>query len=108
MPVITSTKRGGPRAGAGRKPKALQYGNVAAEMEARIAAALPEIVDVLIQQAKAGDLGAARYLCDRMLGKSAGANKAPVEDTRMPYSEEDAARDERERRYLQTLANLGA
>ena len=85
-----SPRHGGSRPGAGRKPKALAFADTAALVEEKIAAALPDITDALIEQAKAGDLGAARYLCDRILGRVAAVEKPPAEDKRMPFTEEDA------------------
>ena len=81
---------GGAREGAGRKPKALAYADTAALVEEKIAAALPDITDALIEAAKKGDLGAARYLCDRLLGRVATIEAPPAEDKRMPFTEEDA------------------
>ena len=82
---------GGAREGAGRKPKALAYADTAALVEEKIAAALPDITDALIEAAKKGDLGAARYLCDRLLGRVATIEAPPAEDKRMPFTEEDAS-----------------
>ena len=85
---LHSPRHGGAREGAGRKPKALLYADTAALVE--IAAALPDITDALIEAAKKGDLGEARYLCDRLLGRVATIEAPPVEDKRMPFTEEDA------------------
>ncbi len=81
---------GGSRNGAGRKPKALAFADTAALVEQKIADALPDITDTLIAAAKNGDLGAARYLCDRILGRVAAIEAAPAEDKRLPWTEEDA------------------
>ena len=85
-----SNGRGGAREGAGRKPKALFYADTAALVEEKIAAALPDITDALIEAVKKGDFGAARYLCDRILGRVATIEASPAEDKRMPFTEEDA------------------
>jgi hypothetical protein len=77
--------RGGARPGAGRKPKTLLYGPVARQVEARI--------DKLIDMAKEGDLAAAKYLCDRILGRVAALDTAPALDRHMPYTEEEFIHD---------------
>ena len=41
----------------------------------------------LISRAKAGDLKAAVYLCDRIMGRTAGAKVAPADDREAPYTE---------------------
>jgi len=81
--------RGGARPGAGRPPKALRYADTCALVEERIAAALPDITDRLIKAALDGDFGAARYLCDRILGRVATVDLAPVEDQRFPPTKQD-------------------
>ena len=60
---------GGVRPGAGRKLRQGVDNPVVAEIEAKIIGALPGIVDALIEKAMAGNLPAARYLCDRILGR---------------------------------------
>ena len=87
-----SDNHGGVRAGAGRKPKALLYADMAACAEQKIADALPSIVDALIESAKGGDLGAARYLCDRILGRLAAVSVPPAYDERLPMTERDLER----------------
>ena len=87
-----SDNHGRVRAGAGRKPKALLYADMAACAEQKIADALPSIVDALIESAKGGDLGAARYLCDRILGRVAAVSVAPAEDRALPMTERDCER----------------
>lgn len=86
-------RHGGARPGAGRPPKALLYADTAALVEQRIADALPDITDALIAAAKAGDLGAARYLCDRILGRVASIEAPPADDRRLPYTEAQAEFD---------------
>ncbi len=98
--------RGGVREGAGRKPKALHYAQLAGEVEEQIAAALPDIIGGLIEAAKGGDLGAARYLCDRILGRVASVELPPAEDRRPPYTSEDAERDLRSKARLDSLGDL--
>jgi len=63
------SNHGGARAGAGRKPKAPRYSEKAAAIEQMIVDALPAIVDKMIDTAMHGDLKAARYLIDRILGR---------------------------------------
>ena len=108
--LSNSNGRGGAREGAGRKPKALAYADTAALVEEKIAAALPDITDALIEAAKKGDFGAARYLCDRILGRVATIEASPAEDKRMPFTEEDAdlaaATQHRDRRLGRMLADL--
>lgn len=93
-------RHGGARPGAGRPPKALRYADTAALVEERIAAALPDITDALISAAKAGDLGAARYLCDRILGRVAALEAAPADDRRPEYTNADA-------KVTELLASIG-
>ena len=97
-------RHGGYREGAGRKPKALRYADTAALVEEKIAAALPEITDALIAQAKAGDLGAARYLCDRLLGRVATVETPPVLDTAPPPEEADWEQEQRKRAFERQVA----
>ena len=87
-----TNNHGGARAGAGRKPKALLYADMAACAEQKVAEALPAIVDALIESAKGGDLGAAKYLCDRILGRVAAVSVPPAYDERLPMTERDLAR----------------
>ena len=96
---LHSPRHGGAREGAGRKPKALAYADTAALVEEKIAAALPDITDALIEQAKNGDLGAARYLCDRLLGRVAAIEKPPVLDTGAPYEEGEWEQEQRSRAF---------
>ncbi len=86
----TRNGHGGARPGAGRKPKALLHQATAAAVESKIAEALPEIIDGLIVSARGGDVAAARYLCDRLLGRVPALATVPAEDTRLPYTEADA------------------
>src|SRR4051794_3605155 len=79
------------------QPKTLRYRAALDAAERQIVDALPEIIDGLIAEAKAGDLKAAAYLLDRIMGKSAGAKTAPAEDRQATYSEADFEEDERER-----------
>jgi hypothetical protein len=66
------------------KPRTLKYAEALQAVEQRIVDALPEIFDRLIAQAKEGDAKAAQYRCDRVLGRSAGAKVAPVDDREPP------------------------
>ena len=79
------------------RPKTLRYREALDAAEQRIVDALPEIIDRLIARAKEGHAKAAVYLCDRILGKTAGTKTAPVNDREAPYAEEDFEEDERER-----------
>jgi len=88
---MRTNNHGGARPGAGRPPKALRYADTAALVEERIAEALPDITDTLIKAAKNGDLGSARYLCDRILGRVAALEAPPSDDRRLPFTEADAA-----------------
>lgn len=71
------------------KPRTLKYAATLQAVEQRVVDALPEIIDALINRAKGGDLKAAIYLADRILGRTAGAKIAPADDRRRPY--DDAA-----------------
>lgn len=75
----TLCRHGGARPGAGRPPKALRYADVRALVDERIAAALPDITETLIEAAKGGDIAAARYLTDRILGRTALMEAAPAD-----------------------------
>ncbi len=97
------TGHGGARDGAGRKPKALRYANELAEAENKIIAALPDVIDGLIAAAKAGDVAASRYLLDRVFGRVKEQSAPPADDQSLPYSEEDAAAQEKSRE-LERLA----
>jgi hypothetical protein len=90
---------GGAREGAGRKPKALYYARELADAEGKIIAALPELIETLIRQAKAGDSSAAKYLLDRVFGRVETQSKPLAEDTSQPYTEEDAERAARQKEF---------
>jgi hypothetical protein len=79
------------------KPRTLKYGAMLQAVEQRIVDAMPEIIDALIGRAKAGDLKAAVYLADRILGRSAGARVAPADDRERPYDEAAFELDQQER-----------
>ena len=66
------------------KPRTLKYAEALQAVEQRIVDALPEIIDALIGRAKEGDLKAAVYLCDRILGRTTGAKVAPADDREAP------------------------
>jgi hypothetical protein len=84
---------GGARPAPGPRPKALLYAREVAEAEGKIVAAVPELIDVLIDAAKGGDMAAARYLLDRVFGRVAEQTPALAEDRRLPYTEEDMKDD---------------
>ena len=69
------------------KPRTLRYAEALQSVEQRVVDALPDIVDALISRAKVGDVKSAIYLCDRILGRSAGAKVAPADDRDPPYTE---------------------
>jgi hypothetical protein len=78
------------------KPRTLKYAETLQTVEQRIVDALPAIVDRLIERAKAGDPKAALYLCDRILGKTAGAKVAPADDRESPYTDAAFELDQQE------------
>jgi hypothetical protein len=94
------------------KPKALLFRDALATAEQRIVDALPDIIDGLINRARDGDLKAAVYLCDRILGRVAGSAVSPANDRRAPYTEEDfqLERHERDRQdgTRRLIAGFGA
>jgi hypothetical protein len=69
------------------KPRTLKYAEALQATEQRVVDALPEIVDRLIKRALDGDIKAAIYLCDRIMGKTTGAKVAPADDREPPYTE---------------------
>ena len=79
------------------KPRTLKYAEALDAVEQRIVDALPEIIESLIGRAKEGDTKAAAYLCDRILGRTAGAKVAPADDRDAPYIEAAVELDEQER-----------
>lgn len=78
------------------RPRTLRYREALDAAEQRIVDALPEIIDGLITRAKEGDAKAAVYLCDRIMGKTAGTKTAPADDRQAPYTEADFEEDEQE------------
>jgi hypothetical protein len=80
--------------------------------EQRFVVALPEIIDGLIGRAKDGDTRAAVYLCDRILGRTAGAKVTPADDREAPYTEAAFEIDQQEREsndeFKRLLARNGA
>jgi hypothetical protein len=79
------------------KPRTLQYAEAIQAAEQRVVDALPAIIDGLIRQAKVGDVKAAIYLCDRILGRSPGAKVAPADDREPPYTEAAFELDQEEK-----------
>jgi hypothetical protein len=79
------------------KPRTLKYAETLRAVEERIVDALPEIIDGLIGRARDGDTKAATYLCDRILGRTAGAKVAPADDREPPYDEAAFELDQQER-----------
>jgi hypothetical protein len=94
------------------KPRTLKYADALQAVEQRIVDALPEIIDGLIGRAKDGDVKAAAYLCDRILGRIAGAKVAPADDREAPYTyaafELDQQERERDNDLRRLLAGIGA
>jgi hypothetical protein len=91
------------------KPKALLYRDALTAVEQRIVNALPEIIDGLVARAKEGDTKAAVYLCDRILGRVASLEAAPVEDRRAPYTDDAFELDQKCRAKLnQSRLQYGA
>ena len=80
MPTQTGSTHGGARPRAGHPPKALTYAVQAEAIEQTIVEALPSIVGKLIEMAMDGDLKAARYLIDRILGRVARLTSPPSMD----------------------------
>ena len=89
-------------------PRTLKYADALQAVEQRIVDALPEIIDGLIGRAKDGDVKAAVYLCDRILGKTAGAKVAPADDREAPYSEAAFELDQQEREEHNHLKRIFA
>lgn len=82
--------------------KGLRYVDALNADEARIAAALPGLIDGLISRARAGDTRAAIYLCDRVMGR-VGPPGPRADGPRIAIPDEDARERLRER-----LEQLGA
>jgi hypothetical protein len=79
------------------QPRTLKYAETLQAVEQRIVDVLPEIIDALIARAKDGDLKASIYLCDRVMGRTAGARIAPADDREPPYDEAAFELDQQER-----------
>jgi hypothetical protein len=94
---------GGARDGAGRKPKALIYASEIATAEQRIVSAMPELIDSLIDSAKCGDTGAARYLLDRVLGRVQLQAAPLATDTAIPFDESDFEREQNKKAWRDGL-----
>ena len=88
------------------KPRTLRYAESLQAVEQRVVDALPDIVDGLIRRAKVGDVKAAIYLCDRILGRSAGAKVAPADDRDPPYTEAAFELDQEEREEDNSLRRM--
>lgn len=95
---MTRGSRGGRRAGAGRPPKAVRYATQIAAQEAKLVAMLPELIELLMTAARAGDVGAQRYLVDRVLGR-VQTQRAPIaDDIALPMDHPGAAEHAQVRR----------
>jgi hypothetical protein len=88
------------------KPRTLKYADSLQAIEQRVVDALPDIVDALIRRAKVGDVKAAIYLCDRILGRSAGAKVAPADDREPPYTEAAFELDQEEQEEDNSLRRM--
>jgi hypothetical protein len=88
------------------QPRTLKYAETLQAVEQRIVDALPEIIDALIGRAKDGDLKAAAYLADRILGRSAGAKTAPADDREPPYDEAAFALGQHEREEANDIRRM--
>ncbi len=94
---------GGARLGAGRKPKAIRYAAQLSEAEGKIIAALPDVIDGLIEAAKGGDVAAARYLLDRVWGRVPEAGAPVAEDVGEPLDEGEWEKRDAEGAKMRTL-----
>jgi hypothetical protein len=94
------------------KPRTLKYAEALQAVEQRVVDALPDIIDGLIGRAREGDMKAAVYLCDRILGLTTGAKVAPADDREAPYTDAAFEIDEQEREAdhdtRRLLAGFGA
>jgi hypothetical protein len=88
------------------KPKTLLYADALAAVERRIVVALPDIIDGFIARAQEGDVKAAAYLCDRIMGRAAGSKTAPADDRQIPYGEDDFLIDKRARDSQMEIQHL--
>jgi hypothetical protein len=81
-------------------------------VEQRVVDSLHEIVDGLIARAKEGDVKAAVYFCDRILGRTPGAKIPPADDREPPYTEADFEQDqedhEEENVFRRMMSRSGA
>ncbi len=98
-------QHGGARPGAGRKPKALRYAVEIESAESQILKALPSVLESLIISAKMGDVGAAKYLCDRVLGRVAPQVAPLADDRALPMSEEDFEQAEKTQAWARVLSS---
>ncbi len=97
-------RRGGARPGAGRKPKALKYAVEIESAESQILKALPCVLESLIISAKMGDVGAAKYLVDRVLGRVAPQVAPLADDRELPMSEGDFEQAEKNQAWARVLS----
>ena len=88
------------------KPRMLKYAEALEAAEQRTVDALPDLIDLLIKRALDGDIKAAFYLCDRILGKTAGAKVAPADDREPPYTEAAFELDQEEREEDNSLRRM--
>ncbi len=94
------------------KPKTFLYRSALADIEQRNCRRPSQIIDGLIARAKEGDTKSAVYLCDRIMGRTAGLASPPAEDRREPFTEEDyqleQADREESRQFRRTILGSGA
>jgi len=82
------------RDGAAWKPKAFVYGPQVDVIEQTIVDALPKVVNKIVEMAMDGNLAAAKYLVDRILGRPYRPASPPADDRRMPYNLTHLERDQ--------------
>jgi len=99
---------GGRRTGAGRKPLIIQHPEKTDALEQRILDALPGVIDKLIAMAKDGDVRAARYLVDRILGRVPIVHAPVVVEDEPEVDVDDEAEWERVRERYMTPERVAA
>jgi hypothetical protein len=84
----------------------LLYRDALAKVEQRIVDALPTTAESLISQAKVGNLAAATYLLNQILGRAASLTHAPAEDRQAPYTDDDFRIEQHERQENRELIRI--
>ena len=80
MAATQGSTHGGAREGAGRKPKTMLYADNVDALEKTIVDVLPKVVDKLVAMAMDGNVAAAKYLVDRILGRPSRLTAPPATD----------------------------